>query len=179
MILNTRKEFEMNTIVTSEYAQKAQTVLWEKLQVAAPIVGFGDAPIVPWEDEKWTLERISKIDLEFTIQLPIIKTKIMRNIAVLEKAGVEYDCILIAHEKERILPFRIGEEVVNVVKRVVVPLAVATAALAVILAGALALLFAAGAAIVMSSALFFLMHDPVVILVLKDGSWLEIGRWDS
>jgi hypothetical protein len=169
----------MNTIVTSDYAQKAQAVLWQNLRVAAPVVGYGDAPIVPWEDDRWTLERTSKIDLESTIQLPIIKRKIMRNIEELEKAGVEYDCILIAHEKERVLPFRIGEEVVIVVKRVVVPLAVATAALAVILAGALALLFAAGTVIVMSSVLFFLMHDPVVILVLKERSWLEIGRWDS
>ena len=151
----------------------------EKLQIAVPVVGYGDAPIDPWEDAKWTLERTSKIGLESTIQLPVIMRRIMRNIEELEKAGVEYDCILIAHEKERLLPFRIGEGVVDVVERVIAPLAVATVALAVILASALALLFVAGLAIAMSSVLYFMMGDPIVILVLKDGSWLEVGRWDE
>jgi hypothetical protein len=169
----------MNTIVTSEYAQYAQSVLWEKLQVAAPVVGYGDAPVVPWEDDRGTLERISKADLESIIELPIIKTRIMRNIEELEKAGVEYDCILIAHEKKRLLPFRVGEEVIYVVKQVVMPLAVATVALAVILAGALALLFVAGVAIAMSSVLYFFLADPIVILVLRDGSWIEVGSWDE
>lgn len=164
----------MNRIVTTEYAQKAQTILWENLRVAAPVVGYGDAPIVPWEDEAWTLERISRSELESTTP-----REVMRRIEVLERQGVEYDCILIAHEKKRLLPFQVGEGVVQVVKQVIVPLAVVTAALAVILAGALVLLFIAGAAIAMSSVLYVLMGDPVVILVLKDGSWLEIARWDE
>ena len=81
----------MNTIVTSEYAQRAQKVLWENLRVSAPVVGYGEAPIVPWEDERWTLEKISKIDLESTIQLPVIKRRIMKNIEELEKACAESD----------------------------------------------------------------------------------------
>jgi hypothetical protein len=174
----------MNKIISTEYpvterAVYAQTILWEDLGATAWVVGHGPAPIVPYENDAYTLERISKSELESTTP-----REVLRRIEALEKAGVEYDCILIAHEKKTFKGFQIAEEVSDAIRRAVPVIATILGALAIAVAVVLtvvALLYVLVPLVIVGAILYAMtLGDPVVIVVLKSSQeWLLIARWDE
>lgn len=178
--MNKNVEKAQYAAVTTVLAAHAISAL-ERNGRSTQIVGCGTPPIMPYiHHNGWTLNEILKSDLS---RKSIIQREILRRIEIVEKAGIEYTHILVGHEPKRepkTLP--IPKEVHQLVWKVLGTLALATVGLAALVVGVIALLailpfLIFGLAVLLAPLL--LIHDPVVILVLKDENqtWLEIARW--
>src|SRR5689334_3466037 len=64
--------------------------------------GRGLPPTLPWRQDDWTLDEILKSDLR---RNSIIDRAVMRNLDILDNAGVEYDHIYVGHQDKK--PFEI------------------------------------------------------------------------
>ena len=163
-------------LVTSEYAVKAQNVLWDEMGVTTWVVYQGPPPLVRYEDDRWTLERISEDDLKSTTP-----HEVWSRFEKLKQRGIDYECILIAHQKTPFEGFQIAENVLTAVKRTTVVLASILAALAVLVAGVMAVA-AILPLVLVGIALYALvaLGDPVVVVILKPSQeWLLLARWDQ
>jgi len=152
----------MNTIIESRFASKAVDVL-ERTGRSSRVVGYGDLPEFHYQDG-WRLQ-VLKSDEESTIP-----TEVKTRLSLLQKNGVWFSHILIAHE----LP--------KPVKRLDIPkevIQVASDALPVLgsILGALVSLLGLLVMGVGRVLLFLMTVDPVVIVVLEDKTWLEVAAW--
>jgi hypothetical protein len=156
----------MNKITTSEYALKVQTALAET-GMTTRVCGWGDPPIVPYEQDGWLLERILKTDLEFTMPRGVLE-----RIRKLERVCT-IKHILIAHEIDERKPPQIPPEVIQAVKKTIPILGAILWGLVTILATVALLAF--------RLTVFVLSVDPVVIAVIEEPSgelvWLEVAKW--
>ena len=132
--------------------------------------GHGLPPTLPWRQEDWTLDEILKSDLR---RYSIIDRAVLRNLEVLDSAGIQYDHIYIGHQDKK--PFKVPQKVIDAVSRAVPILGA--------IAVALVTLFGAVVAFTLQAAVMIIATDPVVIVALRerDGSYelLEIAKWYS
>lgn len=153
----------MNTIIESRFAAKAINVL-DKTGRSSKVVGWGVPPLESYYQNGWKLE-ILKPQEESTIP-----SEVKTRLKLLRDGGVGFSQVLIAHE----LP--------KPIKRLEIPKEVIQAAsdilpvLGAILGGLVSLL-GLGVMVVGRVLLFLIALDPVVIVVLDDGTWLEIAKW--
>lgn len=132
--------------------------------------GHGLPPTLPWRQEDWTLDEILKSDLR---RYSIIDRAVLRNLEVLDRAGIQYDHIYIGHQDKK--PFKVPQKVIDAVSRAV-PILGAIAVALVTLLGTVV-------AFTLQAAVMIIATDPVVIVALRerDGSYelLEIAKWYS
>lgn len=132
--------------------------------------GHGLPPTLPWRQEDWTLNEILKSDLR---RYSIIDRAVLRNLEILDRAGIEYDHIYVGHQDKK--PLRVPQKVIDAVSRAVPILGSITVALVTLLGVVVAFTLQAAA--------MLLAADPVVVVALKerDGSYelLEIAKWYS
>ena len=154
----------MNTITKSEFALMAMKHL-SATGRSSRVVGWGDPPATPYHENGWKLE-VLRLESESTIP-----TEVMTRLNILRGSGVQVRQILIAHEDPKIQPkaLKIPKEVIDAAFQVLPILGSILSALASVLG---ALVMVTGQVV-----LFFLMLDPVVIVVLEDKTWLEIAKW--
>ena len=131
------------------------------------IVGYGDAPIVPYEQDGYLIQTL---ETGGEYNLP---AEVLRRIEVLDENEIPYTHIITAHEipKEKPEPKRleISREVLDAVTDI-------STALGSIVVGLVSLLgFVMGA--VFSLAVAVAMVDPIVMVRLASGEWLEIARY--
>jgi len=161
----------MNTrIVTSEFASKAIAV-GRKHHMRFKVVGFGDVPHEPYYKDEWWFDPL--------ISESTIPKDALDRLEIIRQAGIRVKGIILAHEAPRILgapgPMKepktaqntktndnVGYDVLPTLKTVVG-----------VLAGVL------GAALAVAG-IFFIVAirlDPALIVVLEDGTHLEVMTW--
>src|SRR5258706_11827445 len=152
-------EAQMNTI--TKYARNAQDVL-RKTGRSSRVVGYGNPPLKPYYQDGYRLEI-----LESESTTP---SEVKERVNILRKSGVRFSHVLIAHEQPKPLKkFEIPKEVIDAARNILPVLGAVLWALASVVGAVL---------IVMGRIfLFCLTLDPVVIVVLDDGTWLEIAKW--
>lgn len=146
----------MNTI--TKYARNAQDVL-ARTGRSSQIVGWGTPPVVPYEQDGWTLQILKSYST--------LPSEVKERLRILQKGGVKFTHVLIAHEQYEEPKW--PQEIVNTAKSLLPVLGAITVALVKVLGVVLL--------VVGRILLFFITVDPVVIVVLEDGSWLEIAKW--
>lgn len=162
----------MNTITKSEYALKVQTALYEE-GMTTRICGSGVPPIVPYEQDGWTLERILKSDLESTMPAEVLK-----RIEGLEKYCNVY-CYLIAHEIKEIEPPRVEapRQLLDAVSRTLPVLGTMLCSLVMFLVTVASIVMGAFMALFLA----VVLADPVLIAVIRTENdeliWLECSKW--
>jgi hypothetical protein len=126
---------------------------------------------MPYYQNGWSLDEISRSDLESTTC-----TEVLRRLEILEDSGVKYTHILIAHEdKPQPKRLEIPKKVVDVASDVL-PLLGETVAAVGAFVGVMGLVLA-------RVLLIAVLADPVVIVVIQPDNpfekpvWLEIAKW--
>jgi len=156
----------MNTLLPFEYALNAQSILWETGR-RSRVVGSGDPPVVPIEQNGYLIE-VLEPDVESTMP-----AEIRTRLDLLIDNGVNYSCILIAHEIDQRQPPRleIPKKVISIVSAVLPILGTILCAVVSVLAAVVMVLF--------QLMLFMFTLDPLVIVVLDDPqkTWLEVAKW--
>src|SRR5215216_4023851 len=76
--------------------------------------GHGLPPTLPWRQDDWTLNEILKSDLR---RNSIIDRAVLRNLAILDRAGVEYDHIYVGHQDKK--PFEMPQKVINLLSKAI------------------------------------------------------------
>jgi len=160
----------MNNLIPTKYALNIQTALCGE-GMTTRICSWGKPPIVPYDQDGFTLERILKSELEYTMPAEVLKR--------IERLEVHtpVNCYLIAHEIKELEPpssrFEISKDMVNTLSKVLPMLASILCSVVALLGTVVGMVVGLCAALVMAVAL----ADPIVIAVLPDGTWLEIAKW--
>ncbi|MBE0649912.1 MAG: hypothetical protein IH595_03625 [Bacteroidales bacterium] len=151
----------MNTqIVHSVEARKAIS-LGLQLHQCYKVVGQGELPTEPiykneWWFETWTTQEIPEEGI--------------RRLEALKKAGIAIKGVIVAHEAPRLLA---AEKKVE--KKPDFKISRSTDILTFL--GSLASVFVMLAMFVVSAFFQAVLIDPALIVVLKDGTWLEVMTW--
>lgn len=154
----------MNTVTKSLFAVQAMNAL-AYTRRSSHIVGYGNPPSEPYYQNGWKLEVLQS---ESTIP-----AEVRTRLNILKDSGVKVCHILVAHQEKK-EPKRLEtpkevEKVVEVVSEV----------LPVVADVLVALMTIVGAVFIITAKIFLsiVLYDPVVIVVLEDGTWLEIAKW--
>jgi hypothetical protein len=172
----------MNALVPSAIAHHAIGSM-ESRGIKTWVVGRGEAPIVPFEDENILVERISEIELQSTTP-----AKVWSYVQAFKDTGTPYECFLIVHDKRSLaesmgVPKVVVDTVPRVwgaVKTILVALGVILAVIAVVAAALyLVALILFPLALVAVLAGILASGDPAIVAVLPTGEWLLVARYDD
>jgi hypothetical protein len=150
-------------IVHSRYATEALSVARSN-GMTMRVVGQGDVPLEPFYLDEWWYSRLTA---ESTIPAEGV-----RRIQALVKEGVPIDCLMIRHEAPRLLTAPKEEKQAVKEKD---DADVTFSALPVLQA----ILGVLGAVLAVFGFIFIMAIrlDPAILVVLPDGTWLEVVTW--
>ena len=146
----------MNTIITNE----ARKVLLLGLQnhMIFRVVGSGEAPHEPVYKDEWWFERLDGQNIPLEGK---------RRLEVLRRAGIHIQDVIVAHEAPRLLtaPKKERDSKISPPKGILTFLVTLASVYVQLVLFVVAILFQT------------VLIDPALIVVLKDGSWIEVVTW--
>lgn len=153
----------MNTQLISIEARKAVMLGWQNHMMFRVIDG-GEVPHEPYYKDQWWFETLKSEAI-----LPLEGEK---RLELFRKAGIKIQSVVIAHEAPRILsaPKPVVKEpqkstTADTLNNLLPVLATIVAAVGAVL-GLFAMLFVRA-----------ILIDPALIVVLEDGTWVEVMTW--